>query len=134
MLDVLQRDPDVAFRSVFKQSGWVQRQLSLKERLRAFDFPVWLYSRMRKHAIAQKSMERGISSLVVASVFRAMWAESGLGGLNELNSQPTDGDHQLPPGMKGKEDEVKHRSELGDSAEAEDNKAGSEDCPSYHTN
>jgi hypothetical protein len=36
--------------------------------------------------------------------------------------------------MKGKEDEVKHRSELGDSAEAEDNKAGSEDCPSYHTN
>ena len=63
-----------------------------------------------------------------------MWAESGLGGLNELNSQPTDGDHWLPPGMKGKEDEVKHRSELGDSAEAEDNKAGSEDCPSYQTN
>jgi hypothetical protein len=80
-LDVLRRDPDVACKSVFKQSGWVQRQLSLEERLRAFDLPVWLYSGVRNHAIARKSMERGISSLVVASVFRAMWAESGLGGV-----------------------------------------------------
>jgi hypothetical protein len=79
LLDVGSPTLPVICRSVFNASGWVRRSLSAIEYLRAFDMPVGMDARLAKEKGMRSKLLRTVSPLVVSSILRAMWGESGGG-------------------------------------------------------
>ena len=83
LLDVHQPRRLVACPSVFSKSGWVSRHLNRSELLRAFDVPVAMDDLFSWTANSEVMLPCGIqhtiSPLVVTSIFRSLWDNSGGG-------------------------------------------------------
>ena len=80
LLDVSLINPMVACKCVFTSSGWVRRALTREERLSAFDTPLSLKGNLKECETARIALEQSISSLVMQSIIRAMWAGGKNGG------------------------------------------------------
>jgi len=83
LLDVHHPRRLVACPSVFAKSGWVSRRLSRGELLRAFDVPVAMDDLFSWTANSDVTLPCGIphtiSPLIVTSIFRSLWDNSGGG-------------------------------------------------------
>ena len=81
LLDVHHPRRLVACPSVFAKSGWVSRRLSRGELLRAFDVPVAMDDLFSWTANSDVTLPCGIphtiSPLIVTSIFRSLWDNSG---------------------------------------------------------
>jgi hypothetical protein len=74
LFDVFEPYVPVACPCVFKASGWAQRSLSTKELLHVFDTPLDMDRLFVAYRRARTIMQRGITPIVVSSIFRALWS------------------------------------------------------------
>jgi hypothetical protein len=77
--DVTRPELHIGCCSVFKRMGWVRRHLTPSKFLHAYDMPLGMDASLTDDKRARDVLVRGLLPLIVASIFRAIWA-GGIGG------------------------------------------------------
>jgi len=91
LLDVTKPLQWMACPSVFAKSGWVKRQLTISERMKAFDIPDALAHSIRSTRSSRLpfDIENGITPQVVTSLFTSLWGSLADNSTVDTTHHPT---------------------------------------------